>query len=125
MLMSILFVFLFSVKRRPMFFFFNDTATTEISTLPLHDALPISATPVRSTHPNLPTIRFLPDGSISETSPVMLRLIGDRKSTRLNSSHSQISYAVFCLKKKTVSPLVRAKRNTKLRLIVHESHNTL
>src|SRR2546427_5262954 len=79
----------------PFFFFFNDTATTEIYTLSLHDALPIyrdlaegerrlqrqhhAAVVVRQPHPR------------------------DRKSTRLNSSHSQISYAVFCLKKKKKS----------------------
>src|SRR5688572_32177133 len=69
-------------------FFFNDTATTEIYTLSLHDALPISQSSgwivldpefANSIHP------------IANS---------DRKSTRLNSSHSQISYAVFCLKKK-------------------------
>src|SRR2546430_17286065 len=75
------------------FFFFNDTATTEIYTLSLHDALPIlrrlySATSFGGAHC---------DGLYSAfTSPLSI----DRKSTRLNSSHSQISYAVFCLKKK-------------------------
>src|SRR2546430_10159812 len=71
------------------FFFFNDTATTEIYTLSLHDALPIS---------NYPASRREWPGvcSVSPSS-----LVQDRKSTRLNSSHSQISYAVFCLKKKT------------------------
>src|SRR5436190_8510645 len=69
------------------FFFFNDTATTEIYTLSLHDALPISpATCCRSPHP-----------SSSCRRPSAWR---DRKSTRLNSSHTVISYAVFCLKKK-------------------------
>src|SRR2546430_3973821 len=69
------------------FFFFNDTATTEIYTLSLHDALPISASGwcFRTTGSS-------PIAPCSTTS--------DRKSTRLNSSHSQISYAVFCLKKK-------------------------
>src|SRR2546430_15496945 len=75
------------------FFFFNDTATTEIYTLSLHDALPIWSLPA--------AIRSIP----SETSiPTQNRPRSvarrDRKSTRLNSSHSQISYAVFCLKKK-------------------------
>src|SRR2546427_11710948 len=78
------------------FFFFNDTATTEIYTLSLHDALPISREGVR-----------LGTGWYSSTSgswgssrcDTSVRQI-DRKSTRLNSSHSQISYAVFCLKKK-------------------------
>src|SRR5450432_4383210 len=68
------------------FFFFNDTATTEIYTLSLHDALPISPQPPR-------TFMSSARERWAATSP-------DRKSTRLNSSHDQISYAVFCLKKK-------------------------
>src|SRR5256885_11130878 len=70
------------------FFFFNDTATTEIYTLSLHDALPISPrwrSPARSPPHRLPPPR---------------PRARDRKSTRLNSSHLVISYAVFCLKKK-------------------------
>src|SRR2546430_9561797 len=69
------------------FFFFNDTATTEIYTLSLHDALPISgrAQACPAWRGNRGTVRPARE---------------DRKSTRLNSSHSQISYAVFCLKKK-------------------------
>src|SRR6266487_6581051 len=67
------------------FFFFNDTATTEIYTLSLHDALPI-----------------LPYQWLNRKKPMpwvaLVRL--DRKSTRLTSSHPSISYAVFCLKKK-------------------------
>src|SRR5258707_9906092 len=78
------------------FFFFNDTATTEIYTLSLHDALPIS----RLSCPRLRlshrwTIR-VPHAQLLEP-----RARRDRKSTRLNSSHANISYAVFCLKKKT------------------------
>src|SRR2546430_12293119 len=78
------------------FFFFNDTATTEIYTLSLHDALPIYQV-------SLPcTIR--PTGWVQITWESVRarfpRSARDRKSTRLNSSHSQISYAVFCLKKK-------------------------
>src|SRR3954463_3838430 len=69
------------------FFFFNDTATTEIYTLSLHDALPICACPACS--PMYASERCMPS----------LAYI-DRKSTRLNSSHTIISYAVFCLKKK-------------------------
>src|SRR5471030_3458225 len=68
------------------FFFFNDTATTEIYTLSLHDALPISRHPVDRGH----THRRPPGRADGR----------DRKSTRLNSSHLGISYAVFCLKKK-------------------------
>src|SRR2546427_10507525 len=77
------------------FFFFNDTATTEIYTLSLHDALPIS--PARRSAGF--TCRRTP--IISDMGSPSSRQDGrDRKSTRLNSSHSQISYAVFCLKKK-------------------------
>src|SRR5256885_9891913 len=101
------------------FFFFNDTATTEIYTLSLHDALPILSRPIflrdanepRSGLSDCPGIgcdrralvaahpaRSLPQGTAA------LSAAGerDRKSTRLNSSHLVISYAVFCLKKKTI-----------------------
>src|SRR5256885_8084895 len=72
------------------FFFFNDTATTEIYTLSLHDALPIlSAFPAREEKK---AIVFPSEDQAGWKS--------DRKSTRLNSSHLVISYAVFCLKKK-------------------------
>src|SRR5689334_23641293 len=96
-----------------LFFFFNDTATTEIYTLSLHDALPISRGPRRAT----PSCRR--SGSrpaIRRPLPPLRRRRGlrsrhrarpDRKSTRLNSSHSSISYAVFCLKKK------KKKKNNK------------
>src|SRR5689334_23599417 len=82
-----------------MFFFFNDTATTEIYTLSLHDALPIS---FRVSWTLAADARW-------HGEPRAVALLGrmgtlneerDRKSTRLNSSHSSISYAVFCLKKK-------------------------
>src|SRR2546427_6256824 len=73
------------------FFFFNDTATTEIYTLSLHDALPIYA--ARVANPNDASLHRPPTSTPRPS-------LGDRKSTRLNSSHSQISYAVFCLKKK-------------------------
>src|SRR2546430_17568846 len=74
------------------FFFFNDTATTEIYTLSLHDALPISSSAWACRSGNRRLTSCLPFISSRPTA--------DRKSTRLNSSHSQISYAVFCLKKK-------------------------
>src|SRR2546430_9124468 len=78
------------------FFFFNDPATTEIYTLPLHDALPICRG--RATAATATTLSSLSSGrSLSRRRSLSER---DRKSTRLNSSHSQISYAVFCLKKK-------------------------
>src|SRR2546430_12416962 len=87
------------------FFFFNDTATTEIYTLSLHDALPISRS-CWATSPKIPwrscsaigSRRYLPRSSSSPAAASRPRS-RDRKSTRLNSSHSQISYAVFCLKK--------------------------
>src|SRR2546430_3949621 len=78
------------------FFFFNDTATTEIYTLSLHDALPICTCLTARDAAASPAIWAtmpLPGNGL----PGWTR---DRKSTRLNSSHSQISYAVFCLKKK-------------------------
>src|SRR6267154_2726609 len=74
-------------------FFFNDTATTEIYTLSLHDALPPPAARLRKIGGALPTPS--PAGS-----PHARRHTPDRKSTRLNSSHPSIPYAVFCLKKK-------------------------
>src|SRR2546422_2309428 len=79
------------------FFFFNDTATTEIYTLSLHDALPISLLDHASTRRER-CIRTV-GGAAARRSYGSRR--GDRKSTRLNSSHGYISYAVFCLKKKT------------------------
>src|SRR2546427_8338565 len=98
-----------------MYFFFNDTATTEIYTLSLHDALPISV-PRHGTPHRKPELAVGVSGDRREQplgparrgrgAPhgrgVRVRdgATRDRKSTRLNSSHSQISYAVFCLKKK-------------------------
>src|SRR3712207_7785433 len=96
-------------------FFFNDTATTEIYTLSLHDALPIcqgspagdmagdEEAPIAEEH----------DIGLESGEPVLRLLLGgrDRKSTRLNSSHANISYAVFCLKKKNDPGLaLRARR---------------
>src|SRR2546430_4584934 len=97
-----------------LFFFFNDTATTEIYTLSLHDALPIYG-----GHGLVNTVTIPEGWSIAQITPAVARTLKvpadsvaaavrdtallarlDRKSTRLNSSHSQISYAVFCLKKK-------------------------
>src|SRR2546430_10667720 len=89
------------------FFFFNDTATTEIYTLSLHDALPIFQffeVPFSKL-----AMQIADDARMRKLLSNMIyvgvvaELLGidrDRKSTRLNSSHSQISYAVFCLKKK-------------------------
>src|SRR5246127_5880702 len=73
-----------------LFFFFNDTATPEIYTLSLHDALPISRLRLRR--------RSLRAGQARRAD--VRRLSLDRKSTRLNSSHGYLSDAVFCLKKK-------------------------
>src|SRR3712207_9087880 len=85
-------------------FFFNDTATTEIYTLSLHDALPIYfATLWQEMARKLSLeVDFVPGDWRHGVPPeaVQERLSADRKSTRLNSSHANISYAVFCLKKK-------------------------
>src|SRR3712207_7899356 len=96
-------------------FFFNDTATTEIYTLSLHDALPISAFYVDEYGDIAGTFRREGDALVAGRSwrPLERQSITDaplidsrgdlwldRKSTRLNSSHANISYAVFCLKKK-------------------------
>src|SRR2546427_2278278 len=88
------------------FFFFNDTATTEIYTLSLHDALPIShaghqSAAGRQQGHSCPR-RTRGGGTVAHP---------DRKSTRLNSSHSQISYAVFCLKKKKKQKKSSAKQH--------------
>src|SRR5256885_12254196 len=87
------------------FFFFNDTATTEIYTLSLHDALPILEVYVKSC--DKCQRREKPEGR-NELHPIEVKepfhiYFQDRKSTRLNSSHLVISYAVFCLKKKKLS----------------------
>src|SRR5690554_7582466 len=101
-----------------MFFFFHDSATTDIYSLSLHDALPILARPGQHHHKGHERASGLTDLNVAKVPPVGLGLfigqgaqpqvrlwgwpgaIADRKSTRLNSSHVRISYAVFCLKKK-------------------------
>src|SRR3712207_9581079 len=92
------------------YIFFNDTATTEIYTLSLHDALPISEVdgysprPLKSRKARQVEEHSLPHMAIelARVPPniTLVELEVDRKSTRLNSSHANISYAVFCLKKK-------------------------
>src|SRR5436305_15318792 len=87
------------------FFFYTDTATTDIYTLSLHDALPICLKMVKTARDRDMTARELADEMSSYFSEMAEKLdIScdrlDRKSTRLNSSHVRISYAVFCLKKK-------------------------
>src|SRR3712207_7587503 len=83
-------------------FFFNDTATTEIYTLSLHDALPIFDGRLE-VFARDEARRHLPERreARGEVLQALLPREVDRKSTRLNSSHANISYAVFCLKKKT------------------------
>src|SRR5690349_25090016 len=89
------------------FFFITDTAPTAISTLSLHDALPISIfLPIhflgfQGLHPRFATGIFPGTRRVTHADLAAVRLQQiDRKSTRLNSSHVEISYAVFCLKKK-------------------------
>src|SRR5580692_7273994 len=90
------------------FFFFNDPATTEIYTLSLHDALPICLPQQDGPGvPGAPRVRDrLPVGR-------------DRKSTRLNSSHSQISYAVFCLKKQKKNIITISCKKKKKKKQIH------
>src|SRR5687768_17844478 len=87
-------------------FFFNDTATTEIYTLSLHDALPICTALVTGDRVDL----------VDDDGARLRKRRADRKSTRLNSSHGYISYAVFCLKKKNrkmpLQPLLLSNYNT-------------
>src|SRR5436309_6314250 len=92
-------------------FFFNDTPTTEIYTLSLHDALPISR--MLELAEVQPGDKILEVGSGSGYAAAVL---GDRKSTRLNSSHVKISYAVFCLKKKIILryPVAGSLRTTRV-----------
>src|SRR3712207_8269257 len=92
-----------------MCFFFNDTATTEIYTLSLHDALPIylsgGLSPVASlsldagSYVFVASLRLIATSGTESNAACLIKPV-DRKSTRLNSSHANISYAVFCLKKK-------------------------
>src|SRR5256885_17098917 len=95
MMNSLLCIFFLKMRSRPLFsfFFFNDTATTEIYTLSLHDALPISIEHV------VAVARAQLEHQLGHGKGIG-RQQQDRKSTRLNSSHLVISYAVFCLKKK-------------------------
>src|SRR3712207_7991978 len=101
-------------------FFFNDTATTEIYTLSLHDALPISAHNEKLLAGHQRQFRVLAEtleqkgirteNLIEKLTAFQIAIpswaLGtDRKSTRLNSSHANISYAVFCLKKKKYQPI--------------------
>src|SRR5256886_6883276 len=99
------------------FFFFNDTATTEIYTLSLHDALPIcfaELADLLGAAPAVLTVTIPTPESRDAVRRAMhaARDRGDRKSTRLNSSHSQISYAVFCLKKKKKSTCRSRRHHT-------------
>src|SRR5437899_7169607 len=86
------------------FFFFNDTATPEIYTLSLHDALPISESPGPNSRDRPHDVELCIHSAHVPTSGYLAFYrhfaVRDRKSTRLNSSHLGISYAVFCLKKK-------------------------
>src|SRR3712207_8641708 len=97
------------ITKLTVFFFFNDTATTEIYTLSLHDALPICRARDRrrsgALHRGCNGAGSGGDPGVPGRERQARRLpradpAGDRKSTRLNSSHANISYAVFCLKKK-------------------------
>src|SRR5271169_6953538 len=92
-------LFVSSILRGACYFFFNDTATTEIYTLSLHDALPICGV-------------HRAGGAQCSRKYTNRQRKPDRKSTRLNSSHGSISYAVFCLKKKTRQSATTMQRST-------------
>src|SRR5260221_3751969 len=107
-----------------LFFFFNDTATTEIYTLSLHDALPISKQFILIFKMAVDRLerhcRRLCDSAA----------VSDRKSTRLNSSHTVISYAVFCLKKKKrggpeVNPITHVKAEHLHRCVADTAYSSL
>src|SRR5438034_8173629 len=97
-------------------FFFNVTATTEIYTLSLHDALPISTeADMAADFPDYEVGAIPPIGPDTPAEVFDMRLLAyqqDRKSTRLNSSHTVISYAVFCLKKKKNITNIRVRQLT-------------
>src|SRR2546429_3468688 len=118
-----------TIQQLPHFFFFNDTATTEIYTLSLHDALPIFSSNVKRNSRTEEAVSMAVCASSNASQSAQRSKARcrkrkgvsagnqatdwqvDRKSTRLNSSHGYISYAVFCLKKKNKSQLlVRSKR---------------
>src|SRR5688572_31594443 len=98
----------YAVILEQLLFCYNDPATREIYTLSLHDALPISEVFVRIHRSAIVNVRHIRQIETAAPGDYVLTLDNgfciqssrDRKSTRLNSSHSQISYAVFCLKKK-------------------------
>src|SRR5437870_11185724 len=105
-------------------FFFNATATTEIYTLSLHDALPIGHSP----DPDDAFMFYALTAGKVKAEGIEVEHVLDRKSTRLNSSHVAISYAVFCLKKKkktnNLTPSQHNQRREHLAPI-HSSANTL
>src|SRR5438067_8980962 len=92
-----------------LFFFFNDTATTEIYTLSLHDALPISG--IKPQPMEVEVLGVMKGVNGPRQDLIHTQYFQDRKSTRLNSSHVSISYAVFCLKKKKNKSEKRQKRS--------------
>src|SRR2546422_4120358 len=98
------------------FFFFNDTATTEIYTLSLHDALPISLQMIRAQKLKSGFSAIGVFIGVTFLIGAWSIVNGDRKSTRLNSSHGYISYAVFCLKKK--------KKETKIDCQSHQESDS-
>src|SRR5690348_18173112 len=91
-------------------FFFNNTATAEIYTLSLHDALPISEA-LEHVDEAVAHARMFEIAALADTVRQRCDLRVDRKSTRLNSSHPSISYAVFCLKKKKITQTLDSPAN--------------
>src|SRR5438477_4958084 len=104
-------ILMFMALFMSVYFFFNDTATTEIYTLSLHDALPIY-------------FRWQLDArrELRHAIPHFLKRVQDRKSTRLNSSHMSISYAVFCLKKKNTNDILDEPHYIVINLSYHYAY---
>src|SRR2546422_2409808 len=103
-------------------FFFNDTATTEIYTLSLHDALPISTTCATGFQASRIANRLKIVRSRKPKARSIWMCV-DRKSTRLNSSHGYISYAVFCLKKKKKYRVHSSKSVRRTHLLQHDNNH--
>src|SRR3989442_2020636 len=105
-------------------FFFNDTATTEIYTLSLHDALPISVAFAAPTSASTMERNITRPSAELRADSTARSGWGDRKSTRLNSSHVRISYAVFCLIKKSDDHDRHDEIYKRLRLITVQCRDT-
>src|SRR5690348_18102226 len=118
----LVFLLLFLSLLFSFFFFFNDTATTEIYTLSLHDALPICRSAGGDPDVFRRGAKLLDRGVGVQPVSDRASVVEDRKSTRLNSSHPSISYAVFCLKKKKINNKKNEHRREEQHTFKHGMH---